>query len=635
MIEQARDILQKYWGYADFRHPQASVIRSIMQGNDTLALLPTGGGKSICYQIPALISDGKVLVISPLISLMQDQVQNLEQKGIMAKAIHSGLSSSMIEAILDNFVYGPLKILYVSPERLQSEDFLVRFRLANMAFIAVDEAHCISQWGHDFRPSYLKISILREIKPEIPVLALTATATSTIIDDISRQLDLKNPAVFKKSFERENLLLSVIKTDDKQEELLHILKNIKGSGIIYTRSRKACIRLSSWLSSRGILAIPYHGGMESAKRTEHQNKWMKSNTAVMIATNAFGMGIDKPDVRYVIHLDMPPSLEDYYQEAGRAGRDGKMSFAVSILNNADFSNLLKNFNLQYPELSEIAIIYQELCRYLGVAIGDGEGCEYYFDIDNFAMKNTLNISKVHNTLKILEKQEWFELSEGLKSPSQIMIVVHPQEIFELYKENDRRLELLVYLLRKHEGIYIEMIDINESQIARDLNIDLNHLQLILNALSFEGTVKYKQSSDLPKLLFLHNRYHPEFFGIDKQAYFSLKSAAQKRLEGIISYFSSNQCRQKMILEYFGESGSSCGRCDICKGSMQEDFSKDDIQDIMNFLSKNQHLNLKAFLRYWPYNKRLRIQYCLKYLESESILRMDDNGNLFLTKNNQN
>lgn len=635
MIEECRSILKRFWGYDNFRPPQESIIRSILQGNDTLALLPTGAGKSLCYQIPALVSRGKTIVISPLISLMEDQVQNLKKKGIVARSIHSGLSAAMVEGIYDNFVYGPLKLLYVSPERLQTEDFLVRFRLADVSFIAVDEAHCISQWGHDFRPSYLKISILREVKPDIPILALTATATANIIDDISKQLALKSPKVFRKSFNRENLFFTVIQTDDKQEELFHILRNIKGAGIIYSRSRKACIRLSTWLQSRNISAIPYHGGMDPSKRSENQDKWMKSNESVMVATNAFGMGIDKPDVRFVIHLDLPPSIEDYYQEAGRAGRDGRIAHAISIINNSDISNILKKFHLQFPEVSDIKLIYQEIARYLGVGIGYGEGQEFYFDIEDFAHKTKLNLQKVYNSLKVLEKQEWLELSDGLKSPSRIMLTINPADVFELYSENDRRLEVLVYLLRKYEGVYFEMTEFNESIMARDLRIDLNHLNLILNALVHEGAINYKPSSDLPRLVFLQNRYHPELFDIDNHAYQLLKSAAQRRLESVVAYFTSKICRQKMILDYFGESSSDCGRCDVCKGSFKEDFSNEDVKDILKFLEKQRIVQLKSLIRFWPYNKRLRIQNTLKFLASEALIKINDDGSVHLTKRGSN
>lgn len=621
-------VLKQYWGFSSLRHPQGEIIESILSGKDTIALLPTGGGKSLCYQLPALLTKGKVLVISPLISLMQDQVNQLEKKGILAKAIYSGMSASMIDAILDNFVHGPLKILYVSPERVQNETFQTRFYMANVSFVAIDEAHCISQWGHDFRPSYLLLNILRQIKPNIPVLALTATATPLIIKDISDQLHLAEPAIFSKSFARDNISFVVIRNEARHEELLRVLKSMKGCGIIYQRSRVECMKTAELLRQKGFRALAYHGGMSSEMRENTQNKWFNNEAEIMVATNAFGMGIDKGDVRFVIHLDIPPSIEEYYQEAGRAGRDGQPSFAVSIVNHRDIISASKSMETQYPEPEEIKDIYVSICRYLRVATGGGAGSEYFFDLIEFSKKYKFNTSKVYNTLRILEKQKWLILSESLKVPSRAMVVANPRELHTLYPENDLRYEVLSQLLRLYEGIFIEQVEISESMMARSLDMPIDKVTVILKMLEREAMIVYDKSLGLPRISFTIDRPADNDFKINEKLYLFDRENAQRRLDAIIRYFTSNECRQATILNYFDELGKPCGRCDVCRGSQDTSYSKSDYVAVLKQLEKYpQTSKISVFLNAWPLNKRMRIKTCLEDLAKDGIVSLSEDGTL--------
>lgn len=622
-------VLKQYWGFTSLREPQGAIMESILSGRDTIALLPTGGGKSLCYQLPALLTKGKVLVISPLISLMQDQVSQLEQRGILAKAIYSGMQASQIDALLDNFVHGPLKILYVSPERVQTELFQTRFYMANVSFIAVDEAHCISQWGHDFRPSYLALNVLRQIKPNIAILALTATATPLIIQDIETQLSLREPMLFSKSFARENISFVVVKNEAKHEELLRIMKRMKGSGIIYQRSRVECMKTADLLRKHGFRALAYHGGMTSEARESAQQTWFSNAADIMVATNAFGMGIDKGDVRFVIHLDIPPSIEEYYQEAGRAGRDGKAAFAISIINHKDIISASKSMETQYPEPEEIKAIYIQLCRYLKLAIGSGAGSEYFFDIAEFCNNYKFNNNKVFNSLRILERQNWLSLNESIKIPSRLMVVADPREVHRLYPENDLRYEVLSQLLRLYEGVFIEMVEISESALARSLNMPIDKLTLILKMLEREAMIVYDKSPGLPKIVFMIERPDDHSFRINEKLYLRDKDHAQNRLDAIIRYFTFDQCRQQSILKYFEEESAPCGRCDVCRGSSDDSYSREDYVTVLKQLEKlPETYKLAAFLNHWPMNKRLRVKTCLEDLHKDGLIAISEDGTLF-------
>lgn len=616
MKDTAR-ILKQYWGYDGFRPPQGKIIDSLLSGQDTIALLPTGGGKSICYQVPALAVAGKAVVVSPLISLMVDQVESLRSRGIHAAAIHSGLDQSMIDALLDNFVHGPLKLLYVSPERIETEIFQVRFHMANVAFVAVDEAHCISQWGHDFRPSYLNINVLREIKPKVPFIALTATATSKIVEDISVQLHMVNHKVFRKSFARENISFTVMHTDQKYTDLSQIVRKIRGTGIVYTRSRKNTVKVSAKLKAMGISASHYHGGMSYEDRQKAQQAWMDGRSKIIVATNAFGMGIDKSDVRYVIHLDVPPSIEEYYQEAGRAGRDGEPAFAISLINNRDIIAAAKTFEVQYPELDEIKDVYIKLCRYLKVAVDSGENRDYLIDIDEFSTKTKVTMFKLHSVLKILEKQEWLILNESVRKPSRVWIKASTRHLTEVYDTESVIYEVLSQLMRNYEGIFLGFVDINEMQLSRQLFMTRQEIVHYLKQLEREAVIHYDMSSTLPRLTFLVNRPQDYSFRINERLYQESKLNAKERFDATVDFFTGVECRQSVLLEYFGEEKMTCGTCDVCRGSQEVDYSQEEYNYVFNMVKANPSgVLVIQILDKFPFNKRKRIQACIEDLTNE-------------------
>lgn len=630
--ETALTVLKKYWGYTSFRYPQEKIIASILSGKDTFALLPTGGGKSICYQLPAMMVEGKVVVISPLVSLMLDQVKSLNKKGIAAKAIHSGLSSDEVDIILDNFVHGPLKLLYISPERIASEVFQVRFYMAKIAFIAVDEAHCISQWGHDFRPSYLQVSLLRELKPDVPLLALTATATPAIVADVAEQLFLKSPAIFQNSFSRDNISFSVVKTDDKNGELLRILSKMKGTAIVYNRSRSGCAKISAFLKEHHISSTIYHAGLVHEVREENQKNWMDGKYRVMVATNAFGMGIDKSDVRCVVHIDVPSGIEDYYQEAGRAGRDGLKSYAIALINASDIIEAQKLFENNYPAVTEIKKLYIRLCQYLQVATGSGAGRSFYLDTEDFSQKAKISQQKLGAILKILEKQGWFTFSDAIKSPSRLMVTGRPQDLLGHYPEKDLRGLLLTQLLRMYEGLTVEHVAINLSKIAKALNTDITRVGFVLKVLHQEGMIDYQPTQAYPEIIFLLDRPTDGDFKIDENAYDALKQSASKRLMAMQSYFVSPRCRQVMLLEYFGEKAEECGVCDVCLGSQDGRYSLDDKRQLLIQLQKSQPgIKIRQVIAQWPYNKRKRINQCLEDLTQEGFVELDAAGGIYFKK----
>lgn len=628
--ENAKDVLKKVWGYDEFRYPQDAIVQSIVRGIDTVALLPTGGGKSICYQLPSLLVDGKVVVVSPLISLMMDQVKSLSERGIMAKALHSGLTSTEVDLILDNFVHGPLKLLYISPERIDSELFQVRFQRANVAFIAVDEAHCISQWGHDFRPSYLKISMLREIKPNVPLIALTATATSKIIQDISDQLFLRKPNVFSISFARKNISFNILSCDDKENELLRILDQVQGSTIIYLRSRKGCVKLATFLTSKKIFATSYHAGMNYEAREHNQQLWMANKVRVMVATNAFGMGIDKKDVRCVIHLDIPSCLEDYYQEAGRAGRDNNQSYAISLINNSDVLSLTKVFDYSFPSEEEIKSIYILICKYLHIGFGTGFESSFYFDAEDFCETFKVNRYKVASVIKILGKQGWWSFAENNFVSPKIQIITDSYQIDRHYDDSDVRGIVLLEMLRMYENLFIELCDISINKISQRTNIDPPRIVFILNVLKAEGVIDFVNPQHLPELTFLTSRPHDDEFNIDKKVYEASKKQAEFRLNSIIEFYLGKSCRQQYLLQYFDEDAEVCGMCDICKGSNKIDYSIEEKRIVYKqiFHSNETHLTVRKVLLQWPSNKRKRIEKCIQDLEIEKYIKIEKNSEIF-------
>lgn len=631
-------VLKKYWGFDRFRSSQESIINSVLEGRDTLALLHTGAGKSICYQIPALCLPGKTVVVSPLIALMQDQVESLNTRGVFAKAIYSGLGYKQVDLILDNFVNGPLKILYVSPERLETDIFIERFKLANVSLIAIDEAHCISQWGHDFRPSYFNIQKLREFKPETPIIAVTATATEKVADDIMARLEFNNPAFFKSTFKRDNISFTVMMTEEKEEALLSLLSKLKGSGIVYVRSRSKVQQLSKFLNSKGFSSSYYHGGLNMMTRSRVQKEWINNKHQIIVSTNAFGMGVDKADVRFVIHYDIPPSIEEYYQEAGRGGRDGKLAFAISIIGYSDIVKLQKFHLNTYPDLVDIEVFYERLCSFVKVGYGSGAGETKEIKIEDFSNLYRYSLSFIYSCLNILEKEGWMVLNEGIKNPSKVVFTSPKDRISLSTRNKGIKAEIMLYLLRKYEGVFIDYVKIDEGAIANDLGIQLAVVEKELNVMKRESILDYLPSSEIPRILFLLDRPAPKSFSIDKARYKERESNAFVKMRAIQEYMITNKCRQKVILEYFGEEGSDCGICDICKGSKVVLFTEEEKMALYNHLVsklKDGSIDSDEYMKIWPYNKRNKAYACIQQLVVEKELVFDEMNMISLPTNKSN
>lgn len=563
--ELIHDILKKYWGYTHFRPLQEEIINSVLAGNDTLALLPTGGGKSICFQVPALAKPGLCLVISPLIALMKDQVYNLHRKGIRSTAIFSGMSSREIDTTLDNCTYGDVKLLYVSPERLRTEMFIERLPNLNVNLLAVDEAHCISQWGYDFRPPYLTIADIRPMLPNTPVLALTASATKQVELDIMEKLQFPKPVVFRKSFARENLSYVVFREENKFGRLRTIISNVKGTGIVYLRSRRGVEEVAKWLRQNGVSADFYHAGLESAARSRKQDDWIRNKTRVMACTNAFGMGIDKPDVRFVVHLDLPDSPEAYYQEAGRAGRDGKRSYAVVLYDHADVLGIEKNLEQQFPTIEELQRVYNALGNYLQLPEGAGEGESYDFDLIAFAKSFGLELAKTHQALKLLQSQGLIELSESVLLSPRLRIVVSDQELYRFQVENEKFDPLLKVLLRSYGGLFDHFVKIDESQIALRVKLPVEKVQSDLRFLEKAGIIHYEPLKNKPQVTLLTPRYDARYLPLNERAILDRQAIQRGKMEAMVRYAKNAlRCRSQELLAYFGEHNTNrCGICDIC------------------------------------------------------------------------
>ena len=579
-----KNTLLKYWGYNSFRPLQEEIINSVLEGNDTLALLPTGGGKSICFQIPALIKPGICIVISPLIALMKDQVENLNKKGIKAKAIFSGMHLREIEIALGNCVYGDVKLLYVSPERLQTEMFIEHLKKMNVNLLAVDEAHCISQWGYDFRPPYLQIKQIKKYIPEVPVLALTATATPEVVSDIQFQLEFKKNNVFQTSFERKNLTYNVFHSEDKLNFLVRNIERYKGSGIIYVRSRKKTVEVANFLLKNNIKTGYYHAGLDTKIRNEQQNLWMRDINKVIVATNAFGMGIDKPNVRFVMHLDMPDSLEAYFQEAGRAGRDEKDSNAIILYQETDILNLSQNFLNTFPEKETIKNVYHALGNYLQIPVGSGKDNSFDFDIRNFTEQYRFNITAAYNSLKFIEKEGYISFNEDpFNSVSLIHFVVDKEDLYRFQLTNPSTDFFIKTILRSYGGIFNDFVKISESEIARRTNSDTEKVIKMLKYLSNIGVIDYCPKHNNPYLTFNVERLDSKDINLSKEVYDQRKVIATQKLQSVIDYVKShNKCRSQFLLAYFGEEKSKrCGKCDICIQRNKIELSELEFNYVLN------------------------------------------------------
>ena len=565
MADKYLDILKKYWGYEDFRGIQREIIESVGSGRDTLGLMPTGGGKSITFQVPALAQEGVCLVITPLIALMKDQVSHLRQRGIRAAAIHSDMTHSAILQALDNCVYGGTQILYVSPERLHSELFQAKFRHMKVSFITIDEAHCISQWGYDFRPSYLHIAEIRQLKPEIPVLALTATATKEVVEDIQEQLRFKEKNVFRMSFERKNLAYVVRKATDKPSELRHILNSVKGSAIVYARSRKRTKETAEWLVSQGISATYYHAGLDVDVKDRHQQAWVNNEKRVMVATNAFGMGIDKPDVRLVIHIDSPDSLEAYFQEAGRAGRDGKKAYAVLLYDSSDARKLSKRVAQTYPEKEYIRDVYEHLAYFFQVGTGTGRGRTFEFSIDKFCVTYKYFPVLVNSALQILERSGYIHYEADPDNSARILFLLERNDLYFLENTTRETEAVITALLRLYGGLFTDYVYIDEGFVANEAGLTQPQVYMVLKELSKRHIVDFIPRRRIPYITYTREREDGDRVIIPQSVYEERRAQYIKRIQAMLDYANNDHvCRSRQLLDYFGEEcWQDCRQCDVC------------------------------------------------------------------------
>ncbi len=572
-----RNILKKHWGYESFRPLQEDIIMSVLSGRDTLGLMPTGGGKSITFQVPAMALPGLTVVVTPLISLMKDQVDNLKRRRVKAVYLHSGMTARESKIAREKLINGGAKLLYVSPERLRNQRFIQELRMTEVSLIVVDEAHCISQWGYDFRPSYLNIRPLRKIFPKVNVLALTATATPHVESDILRQLEMKDAALFRMSFSRSNLNYIVRNTETKIYEIFHILSRTEGSAIVYVRSRKRTREIAEYLSSAGISSTYYHAGLDISLKEERQNEWQRSGVRVMVATNAFGMGIDKPDVRVVIHFDMPPSLEEYYQEAGRAGRDGKKSYVVLLTSRADSGLLRRRVTETFPPREEIKLLYERVCNYLHVSMDEGYEKLAEFDVERFCEVFSYQRRRCLACLHLLGQAGYLEYLEETEHRSRVMMTCTREELYHVDRLSADADLVLTRILRLYSGLFAEYVYIDERVISRESGIDERRVYESLLELGRRKVLSYVPRSRSPYIYFPTAREDKRYVMIGKDIYEDRKKVISERTEAMIDYgFGKGKCREKILLEYFGEQdGKDCGRCDICRGRNQRSGGKEE------------------------------------------------------------
>ncbi|WP_184550440.1 RecQ family ATP-dependent DNA helicase [Mucilaginibacter sp. FT3.2] len=576
------EILKQYWNHDHFRPMQAEIIKSVLLGHDTLALLPTGGGKSICFQIPALAKEGVCIVVSPLIALMKDQVENLRAKGINAVAIVSGMGRREIDLTLDNCIYGSVKFLYLSPERLLSELVRERVKYMKVNLIAIDEAHCISQWGYDFRPPYLHIADLRELHPDVPVLALTATATAQVKQDIQDKLQFKSPVVYQQSFERRNISYVVQDAENKLKRLLDIANGVKGSGIVYVRSRKDAAEIARFYTQNGIKADFYHAGLPMDERAERQESWKNNRTRVIVATNAFGMGIDKPDVRFVIHKDMPESLEAYYQEAGRGGRDEQKAYGVLLYTHADRLRQEKMFMQSFPTVDEIKHVYHCLANYYQLAYEAGEGLSFDLDLGEFCSRFKLDAIKTLNALKFLEKDEYLSFNESVFLPSRFRFEVVNEVLYNFQIQNAGWDPFIKTLLRSYGGSFENYVKIKEYDLSRRTNLSVQQVVDGLLQLQQFGLISYMQQTDKPQVTYLKARQQSARLFINKNYIKDRKENYRLKMEAVFAYAIHKKCRSQMLLAYFDETNAhKCGICDICLEEKRSQNADEILDNITN------------------------------------------------------
>jgi ATP-dependent DNA helicase RecQ len=629
-LQKELEILKKYWGFSSFRKGQDKIIESVLQGNDTLALLPTGGGKSLCYQIPGLSQEGLCLVISPLIALMHDQVKQLQSRGIKAVAITAGMNSKTIDIELDNAIYGQTKFLYVSPERLKSKLFRVRLEKMNINLIAVDEAHCISEWGYDFRPAYRNISELREIKPKVNILALTATATPEVVKDIQANLNFKAENVYQNSFERQNLIYKTVESNNKLNRIQEYLRDNESSGIVYCKTRKAVKTLCQHLISIGIKADFYHGGLEFKARLEKQEAWINNQTQIIVCTNAFGMGIDKPDVRFVLHYDIPETIEAYFQEAGRAGRDGKSAEAVLFYEPSDIEELRNRIDLKYPPIQDIKKIYNALGNYFQIAIGSGKEESYPIDLIDFCDTYKFDLITVYNALKFLEIGENLSLSENLTIPSKLKITTNQMGLYQHQVKNEDFNKVIQFILRTQMGVFEDLVPINESKISKHTGLSLKRINEILTNLQEKGTIQYIPNQKGTYITYITERLSNDNVHIPNEVYHKRRKVSKDKAEKMIEYLQSNRCTNIFLLEYFGEKdGQQCKKCDRCK-QYNEHYLKTDLKKvILNYINNqfkiDEEVEMEVIISAHPeFSKAAMLEFIRELVDNQQ-LSVDSKG----------
>lgn len=622
-----RKILKQYWGYDNFRGIQEDIIRSIGEGRDTLGLMPTGGGKSITFQVPALAQEGLCLVITPLIALMKDQVRNLRERGIKATAIYSGMTREEIVIALENCIFGNYKFLYVSPERLDTEIFQIKLRSMHVSLITVDESHCISQWGYDFRPAYLKIAEIRQLLPGVPVIALTATATPEVVSDIQQRLQFRQENVFRMSFERKNLAYVVRHTEDKESELLHILQHVDGSGIVYTRNRKKTKEISLFLNRNHITATFYHAGLNDETKDSRQKAWLKGEFRVMVATNAFGMGIDKPDVRVVIHADVPDSPEAYFQEAGRAGRDGMKAYAVLLFCARDKITLKQRVSDTFPEKSYIRKIYEDINFYYQMAMGDGRGCTFAFNIDEFCRNFRHFPVQTDSALKILTRAGYLEYTDEQDNASRIMFTITKEELYRIREQSEDTEKLLRILLRTYTGLFTDYAYFSEDNLSTRSGLSKQQIYETLLSLSRQHILHYIPAKKTPYIIYTRERQETERVYLSKEVYEDRKESYVQRINAMIEYAESeNRCRSRMLLRYFGEKNEhNCGQCDVCLQQHQSGLKSGEFEAIsqqLQALLKENPLSLQEIKDKMQVTENHLIK-VVSYLVSEEIIRQEN------------
>jgi len=577
-----QEVLKQYWGYDSFRSLQEDIITSVYEGKDTLGLMPTGGGKSLTFQVPTMLMEGICLVVTPLIALMKDQVDNLKKLGIKAACIHSGMSRSEIIVALDNCIYGNYKFLYVSPERLTTELFLAKLPHLNVCLLVVDESHCISQWGYDFRPSYLRIAEIREYLQEVPVLALTATATPDVVDDIQEKLHFKQKNVFCKSFERKNIVYVIRETEDKIFEMVHILSRIQGCSIVYVRSRKLTKEIAVELQRQGISADYFHAGLNPDEKIRKQNEWKNDQCRVIVCTNAFGMGIDKPDVRLVIHYELPGSLEEYFQEAGRSGRDEKKAYAVALFSPRDVTQLKKRVKEEFPGREFIKEVYEKLAYFFQIPINTGMDTGHNFSIERFCATYKYSITQVHNALKILDLSGYITYVEDTDKQSKLLFTIQRDELYKFSEFSATVENLIQILLRSYTGLFADYVHIDENLLAQRSGESEHAVYESLSLLSKKNIIHYIPAQKLPTIYYNKNREEIRYLFIPQSVYELRRDKLINRIKNVVDYGrSKTQCRSKMLLQYFGEKDAKdCGKCDVCIDKKRQNMRSSDMERLI-------------------------------------------------------